>query len=118
LHQSNLRPKVGGELNILRHQYRTFLKAALAALVAGWLCCLTVLSADSSIHQLFHHDQGATHSACLICSLAKGQVFSAEMPPVMPTPPTIGAYRLTQEQFSPIPSFDFLLPPSRGPPAA
>jgi len=92
-------------------------KSALAGLLAVLLLACATLSTCDSLHQKFHAGSSADHF-CLVCNFAKGQVNTADVPPVAAVFIFcfLGIGLLTKTVS--LPSLDIRLSPSRAPPVS
>jgi hypothetical protein len=91
-------------------------KPALAGLLAILLLAVSTISFCPSLHKFLHSDGGETNHQCLVCSFAKGQVAAAEVSGVFAALVISLIGFVLLPKFSPLPSFDFSLSPSRAPP--
>ena len=88
----------------------------MAGALLGLFLGVFALAQSESLHRHFHADAGKPHHQCAVTMLQSGQV---ETPVcfVTPTPaPTITVLEVVA-QTTFVPSADFSLPPSCGPPA-
>jgi hypothetical protein len=91
-------------------------KAALAALLALLLLAASTLSVSHTLHQNLHRDGAPGSHFCLVCSLAKGQLTSAEAAAALLFLVLIFLFVLPPETISRLASPDYRLSPSRAPP--
>lgn len=91
-------------------------KAALSALLAILLIIAATLSVSHTLHQNLHRDGSPGSHFCLVCSLAKGQLTSAEAVATLLFLVLIFLFVLSPATISPLVSPDYRLSPSRAPP--
>jgi hypothetical protein len=88
----------------------------MAGVLAVLLLVFGSFAAVGSLHHSSHHDHAAGAGACVICSLAHGQIDLPDSSPILAATlflPLCGLLAATTG----VPwSFEFLLPPGRGPP--
>jgi hypothetical protein len=91
-------------------------KAALAALLAILLVVASTLSVSHVLHQNLHRDGTPGSHFCLVCSLAKGQLTTAEAAAALLVLVFTFLFALPPETISRLTSPDYRLSPSRAPP--
>src|ERR1017187_4227600 len=98
-------------------KFRSVAKAALAILLALLFLVASAFSVSPSLHQLLHHNDAGSGQICLACSLAHGQVSTAEVAVVA----LALIFSLICGALLPhtpaLLSFDYRLSPSRAPPS-
>jgi hypothetical protein len=91
-------------------------KAALAALLAILLLVAATLSVSHALHQNLHRDDAPGSHFCLVCSLVKGQLTTAEVPTALLFLVLLFLFVLPPETISRLASLDYRLSPCRAPP--
>jgi hypothetical protein len=91
-------------------------KAALSALLAILLIVASTLSVSHALHQNLHRDGAPGSHFCLVCSLAKGQLTTAEAAAALLFLVLLFLFVLPPETISRLASHDYRLSPSRAPP--
>jgi hypothetical protein len=76
-----------------------------------------LFSVSPVLHQTLHSGNNANSHLCLACSLAHGQVSAAEVTPVLCMQVPGLFFGGVLPDVSPVPAVDYLLLPSRAPPA-
>jgi hypothetical protein len=91
-------------------------KLFMAGFLAVLLLAFGVFAASSTLHRVLHQDSAADASSCVICSLAQGQVDLPALSPALAATILFPLCGLLAASAGVPWSFDFLLPPGRGPP--
>jgi hypothetical protein len=85
--------------------------------VALALLLAILFSVSPVLHQTLHSGNNANSHLCLACSLAHGQVSAAEVAPVLCVQAPELLFSGLVLEVTPVPAVDYLLLPSRAPPA-
>jgi hypothetical protein len=88
----------------------------LTALLALLLLAAATLSVSHALHQNLHRDGAPGSHFCLVCSLAKGQLTTADAAATFLFLVLTFLFALPREAISRLASPDYRLPPSRAPP--
>ena len=91
-------------------------RAALAALLVTLLVGAAGLSAAHAVHQSLHSDNSLPGHSCFVCSLAQGQVGSAEVGCILAVILLGWIATLIFPELPAASLFDHRLSPSRAPP--
>jgi hypothetical protein len=91
-------------------------KLFMGGLLAVLLLAFGGFAAVGSLHHAAHHDHAADAGACVICSLAHGQIDLPDNAPIVAATLFFPLCGLLAAGAGVPWSFDFLLPPGRGPP--
>ncbi len=91
-------------------------KPALAGLLVVWIFLLGLAAADGPLHRSLHQNGSSGPVSCAICLFALGQVDSPAATPVLALAVFVLLAGVLAIRASLPFSFDFLLPPGRGPP--
>lgn len=91
-------------------------KSALAGLLSLLLLLATTLSVSPALHQSLHLQGGANAHFCLVCSLAKGQVSTAEAALVWVLVVLFFLFSISLATASPFVGFEYFPSQSRAPP--
>jgi hypothetical protein len=91
-------------------------KLFMAGLLAVLLLGFGGFAAAGSLHHAAQHDHAADAGACVICSLAHGQIDLADNAPLVAATLFLPLCGLLAASAGVPWSYDFLLPPGRGPP--
>jgi hypothetical protein len=79
-------------------------------------CIFTIFSGDCPLHESLHHGNADGHQICLICSLAHGQVSTAEVASFAAILIFCFIGGALLQGTPPVSTFDYRLSPSRAPP--
>lgn len=98
------------------HPILTAARPIFAALLAGLMLLLSLLTANDCLHRALYHSGKQANAPCFICLLHKGHVDSSTPAPVIVGPRAAYCWVM---QAGPVFTLDvtYLLAPSRAPPA-
>ena len=105
------------EIGAISQRWREVCRPAPAALMLILWLATFALTASPQLHHLLHHDAQSLNHHCLITQIKQHQLLVDFAKAVAPTPllADIGTFRWAEFQF--LPTCDYRLPPSRGPPS-
>ena len=101
-----------------RQSGRSFCNATMALLLAGTFFVFTIFSGNCPLHQSLHHSGADGHQVCLICSLAHGQVTTAEVASFAAVLIFCLISGALLQRTPPVSTSDYRLLPGRAPPPA
>lgn len=88
----------------------------MAVTLLGVFLSVFALALSEALHRILHADACAPEHQCAVTSLQSGQV-ETPVTVIVPVVAYVAVFLTTQPQVDFVPSVDFLLPPSCGPPA-
>ena len=98
--------------------FRRLAKSALAGVLAAFVLIGATASVSHALHQALHANGASASHFCLICSLSKGHVTTADVAPVFAAFAAFLFIFLLTPRAMPVLAVDRRLAPTRGPPAS